>query len=100
MEALVYTFLLVGTLGIIFFAIFYLLNTFGEKFSKEYVLSSFTGIWLSTFVLVPVACFLIYKALQDSQLFNNEFYFRFFRRIKAFTATFKKVKTTNEKVNI
>lgn len=86
--------------AIIFFAIFYLLNTFGEKFSKEYVLSSFTGIWLSTFVLVPVACFLIYKALQDSQLFNSEFYFRLFRRIKAFTATFKKVKTTNEKVNI
>ncbi|MFY7964826.1 MAG: LptF/LptG family permease [Chitinophagaceae bacterium] len=86
--------------AIIFFAIFYLLNTFGEKFSKEYVLSSFAGIWLSTFVLVPIAVFLIYKALQDSQLFNNEFYFRLFRQIKAFTATFKKVKTTNEKVNI
>jgi lipopolysaccharide export system permease protein len=86
--------------AIIFFAIFYLLNTFGEKFSKEYVMSSFAGIWLSTFVLVPVAFFLIYKALKDSQLFNGEFYFRLFRRIKSFTATFRKVKTTNEKVNI
>lgn len=72
--------------AIIFFAIFYLLNTFGEKFSKEYVLSSFAGIWLSTFVLVPVAAFLIHKAMQDSQLFNNEFYFRLFRKIKTFTA--------------
>ena len=68
--------------AIVFFAIFYLLNTFGEKFSKEYVLSSFAGIWLSTFVLVPVAAFLIQKAMQDSQLFNSEFYFRLFRKIK------------------
>jgi len=78
--------------AIIFFAIFYLLNTFGEKFSKEYVLSSFAGIWLSTFVLVPVAIFLIYKALQDSQLFNSEFYFRLFRKIKEITATFRHLK--------
>jgi lipopolysaccharide export system permease protein len=68
--------------GIIFFAIFYLLNTFGEKFSKEYVMSSFGGIWLSIFALTPVAAFLIYKASKDSQLFNSEFYFRLFRKIK------------------
>jgi lipopolysaccharide export system permease protein len=66
-----------------FFAIFHLLNTFGSKLAKEGVLSSFTGIWLSTFVLTPVALFLIYKALKDAQLFNSEFYFRFFRKIKA-----------------
>lgn len=69
--------------AIIFFAIFYLLNTFGEKFSKEQVLSAFGGIWLSTAVLLPIAIFLIYKASKDSQLFNNEFYFRLFRKIKA-----------------
>ena len=72
--------------AIVFFAIFYLLNTFGEKFAKEYVLSSFAGIWLSIFVLVPVAAFLIHKAMQDSQLFNSEFYFRLYRKIKALTA--------------
>lgn len=69
--------------AIAFFAIFHLLNTFGEKLAKQGVLSAFTGIWLSTFVLLPIAFFLIYKALIDSQLFNNEFYFRFFRKIKS-----------------
>jgi lipopolysaccharide export system permease protein len=82
--------------GIIFFAIFYLLNTFGEKFSKEYVLSSFAGIWLSIFILTPVAAFLIYKAMKDSQLFNNEFYFRLFRKLKAFVATFRNKKQIYE----
>ncbi len=75
--------------AIIFFAIFYLLNTFGEKLSKENVMSAFTGIWLSIYVLVPVAFFLIFKAMRDSQLFNNEFYFRLFRRIKLIISNFK-----------
>lgn len=65
-----------------FFAIFHLLNTTGQKLAKEGVVSAFTGIWLSTFVLIPIALFLIYKALKDSQLFNNEFYFRLFRNLK------------------
>ena len=85
--------------GIIFFAIFYLLNTFGEKFSKENVLSSFAGIWLSIFILTPVAVFLIYKAMKDSQLFNNEFYYRLFRVLKAYLATFRKQKIINENIS-
>lgn len=77
--------------AIIFFAIFYLLNTFGEKLSKENVMSAFTGIWLSIYVLVPVAVFLIFKAMRDSQLFNNEFYFRLFRKIKTIISNFRTI---------
>ena len=75
--------------AIIFFSIFYLLNTFGEKLAKEQVMNSFAGIWLSIFVLVPVAFFLIYKARKDSQLFNNEFYYRQFRKINLFISNFR-----------
>jgi len=39
-------------------------------------------MWLSNIVLIPIAMFLIYKALNDSQLFNKEFYFRIFDNIK------------------
>ena len=66
-----------------FFAVFHLLNTFGEKLAKSFEVSSFVGIWLSTFVLIPIAIFLVYKGLKDSQLFNSEFYFRVYRNIKA-----------------
>ena len=69
--------------AIAFFAIFHLLNTFGKKIAEQGVVSPFVGVWLSTFVLVPIAIFLTYKALRDSQLFNSEFYFRLFRTIKA-----------------
>ena len=75
--------------AIIFFVLFHLLNTFGEKFAKEGVTSVFFGMWLSTIILIPVGLFLIYKAMRDSQLFNQEFYFRLFTRMKIAFATFR-----------
>jgi lipopolysaccharide export system permease protein len=68
--------------AVIFFVIFHLLNTFGEKFAKQGVAGVTEGMWLSAFVLVPVGIFLTSKAMRDSQLFNKEFYFRFFSKIK------------------
>lgn len=62
--------------AIIFFMIFYFLSNTGQKFAKEGAMSPLVGMWLSTFVLVPMGAFLTYKALKDSQLFNKEFYFR------------------------
>lgn len=71
-------------IAVIFFLIFHLLNMFGEKLAKKGGLTPFEGVWLSTFVLVPVGLFLTYKAMHDSQLFNQEFYYRFFRKVKGY----------------
>jgi lipopolysaccharide export system permease protein len=68
--------------AVIFFVIFFLLNNFGKKFVKEDVLQPFAGMWLATMVLLPIGFFLIYKALHDSQLFNQEFYFRILRAVR------------------
>ncbi len=67
--------------AIIFFMIFYFSSTAGEKFAKENTLSPFGGMWLATFILLPVGLFLIYKAMRDSQLFNKELYARIARFI-------------------
>lgn len=67
-------------LAIIFFLIFHLMMMFGEKFIKEGVMSAFAGMWLTNFVYIPLGCFLVYKAMNDSQLFNKEFYFRVFNK--------------------
>ena len=69
-------------ISVLFFIAFHILNTSGEKFVKEGVMSSFAGMWFSTFILVPLGVFLTYKAMQDSQLFNAEFYYRFLSRLK------------------
>jgi lipopolysaccharide export system permease protein len=63
-------------LAIIFFLVFYFVSNTGRKFAKEGAMSPFAGMWLATFVLVPIGIFLVVKAMNDSQLFNKEFYFR------------------------
>jgi lipopolysaccharide export system permease protein len=71
--------------AVIFFVVFFLLNNFGKKFVKEDVMLPMYGIWLATYILLPIGFFLIYKAMHDSQLLNKEYYYRLFRSLKAFT---------------
>ena len=82
-------------IAVIFFLIFHLLNMFGEKFVREDITSAFFGMWLSTLVLLPVGIFFTYKAMHDSQLFNKEFYYRFFRSIKSIVSKKKGAKEQN-----
>jgi len=67
--------------AIIFFILFHLLNIFGEKFAKENITSVVLGMWMAIIILIPVGAFFTYKAMHDSQLFNKEFYYRFFKRV-------------------
>ncbi|MCG2614715.1 LptF/LptG family permease [Terrimonas sp. NA20] len=75
--------------AICFFMVFYFSTTVGEKFAKEGQWSTFSGMWLAIFVLLPIGFFLIYKAMRDSQLFNKEAYTRLFRAIANFFRRFK-----------
>lgn len=72
-------------MALIFFMIFYLLNIFGEKFTKEHTLIPIVGMWLPVIVLSPVGFFLTYKAMHDSQLFNREYYYRLFKNLRLIT---------------
>ncbi len=70
--------------AIIFFMVFYFSSTAGEKFAKENTLTPFGGMWMATFILLPIGLFLIYKAMRDSQLFNKDAYRRIPRALKLF----------------
>jgi lipopolysaccharide export system permease protein len=76
--------------AIVFFMVFYFSTTVGEKLANENTLTPFTGMWLATFLLVPIGFFLTYKAMRDSQLFNKEWYYRFARPIGASILNFLK----------
>lgn len=65
--------------AIAFFLIYYLLSITGEKFATEGVWSVFSGMWLSSFVLLPVGLFLTYKAITDSKIFEWESYAKPFK---------------------
>ncbi len=77
--------------AIVFFLIFHLLNMFGDKFVRNYTLTPFMGMWLAVIALTPVGIFFTYKAMNDSQLFNKEFYTRLFKKVKSFLPAKKKI---------
>ncbi len=79
--------------AVIFFVFFHLLNTFGEKFVKGGVLPAWQGMWLASCILIPVGIFLTYKAMKDSQLFNQEYYYRTFKRLRIIWSNFRVAKT-------
>jgi lipopolysaccharide export system permease protein len=70
--------------AIFFFMIFYFSSTSGEKFARVNTMSPFIGMWLSTFLILPIGLFLTYKAMREAQLFNKEFYFRLTKRVGTF----------------
>ena len=75
----------------IYFVVYYIITITGEKFVKDGAWPAFLGIWLSSFILFPIAIFLTYKSTNDSALFNAEAYkkrlepiVRLYQKIKAF----------------
>ncbi|MEJ7737566.1 MAG: LptF/LptG family permease [Chitinophagaceae bacterium] len=79
--------------AVIFFVIFFLLNNFGAKLVKTDVFQPILGMWMATFILTPIGLFLTYKAMHDSQLLNQEFYFRTFKKLAPIFARLKGGKT-------
>lgn len=57
--------------SIIFFVIFFVLNTIGSNLSEKQVVSPLIGVWFSTYVLLPFALFILYRSNKD--LTNFEF---------------------------
>jgi lipopolysaccharide export system permease protein len=69
-------------IAVVFFLVFHVTNMFGEKLTKQDAMTPWGGMWMSTFLLIPIGAFLTFKAMNDSQLFSNEFYFRLFRKLR------------------
>lgn len=68
-------------ISVILFIIYYIIDNTGYKMAREALWPCWAGMWLSSFVLLPIGIFLTYKAATDSPLFNPE----------AWTMAFKKV---------
>jgi lipopolysaccharide export system permease protein len=65
--------------AVLFFILYHVSSMIGEKLSEREKLSVFTGMWLSTFILLPIGIFLALKATDDSRLFSADFYKKIFR---------------------
>jgi lipopolysaccharide export system permease protein len=68
-------------ISILFFIIYYIIDTLGVKFAREGVWAVYQGMWLSSAILLPLGIFLTYKSATDSALLNRDAYIILFQRI-------------------
>ena len=68
-------------ISVIFFLIYYIISTIGEKSVKAGNVSTFFGMWVAIIILTPIGLFLSYKAATDSSIFDIELYKRFFTKL-------------------
>ena len=57
-------------ISVFFFIIYHVLSMIGEKSAKDLSMDAYEGIWLANIIFLPIALFLVYKAKNDSQLFD------------------------------
>ncbi|MCK5171158.1 MAG: LptF/LptG family permease, partial [Bacteroidales bacterium] len=67
--------------SVLFFILYYIISITGEKFAREGVMPPYIGMWLSSFILMPLGIFLTYKATTDSVILNADTYLLFFKRL-------------------
>jgi lipopolysaccharide export system permease protein len=79
--------------SILFFVVYYIISLTGEKFAREMMWEVNTGMWVSSFILLPLGIFLSYKATTDSVILNADYYILAFKRFFLF---FKSKKTATD----
>lgn len=70
--------------SVIFFLVYYVLNTTGDKWGKEGVLDPVVAVWMSNAVLLPIGLFFLRQARNDSRLFEVDAYLNAWEKVKKF----------------
>ncbi len=68
-------------MSVFFFVIFHIISMIGEKSAREGVLNTFSGMWLSSLIFLPIGILLTIKATTDSPLFDTDVWGRFFKKL-------------------
>ena len=68
-------------ISVFLFIFYWIVDNTGYKMARDGRLEVWEGIWLSTFVLLPLGIFFTYKAVNDSAVFNRDAYVNFFRKL-------------------
>jgi len=67
--------------SVLFFVVYYVISLTGEKFVRELVWEPQFGMWIASFILLPLGVFLSYKATTDSVIMNADYYILAFKKL-------------------
>lgn len=68
-------------ISVLFFVIYYAIWLILKKMVRNGDMEPFIGMWVSTFILLPVGIFLTYKAVHDSMIMDTTTYGDFLKKI-------------------
>ena len=68
-------------ISVLFFVVYYIISTIGERMAVFGDLNMFVGVWISSIVLLPIGLFLTFKATTDAAMFDGDSWKRFFQRL-------------------
>ena len=77
-------------IAILFFIIYYVFTSIGEKSAKEGAMNPYLAVWLSNMVLLPFGLFFMRQARIDARLFEVDFYNIWIEKLKTRFAKNKK----------
>lgn len=69
-------------LSVVMFIVYYMIDNTGYKMAREALWPCWAGMWLSSFVLLPIGFFFTYKAAKDSPLIHIDIWRKVFRKLK------------------
>jgi lipopolysaccharide export system permease protein len=75
---------------VLFFTLYFAISIIGEKIAKSSPMPVWFGMFLSSFILLPICVFLTYHATTDSVVLSPDTYARFTEKIKNFKLFRKK----------
>ncbi len=80
-------------ISVLFFVAYWVIDISGVKLAKDGAVSAFSGVFISTYILLPTGLFLTWKAINDSAIFNMDSIKNGFRKLKSMiTERFKKTR--------
>jgi lipopolysaccharide export system permease protein len=70
-----------AVISVFLFIMYYIISMIGEKSALTGAMSVATGMWLSSFILLPLGIFLTFKSTTDSPLMDLEVWNKVFNKI-------------------
>ncbi len=67
--------------SVLFFIIYYIIDTSGYKMARDGYWIVWTGMWMSSAILAPIGFFLTYNSNRDSVMFNVDIYVEWIKRV-------------------
>lgn len=68
-------------ISVFLFIFYYIIDNTGFKLARDGRWEVWSGMWLSSAILLPLGVFFTYKAVNDSAVFNPDAYMNFFRKL-------------------